>query len=49
MTTANDVVNGVVFYLFLLIPFSYFLERLIFGHSLLTKQLGAAIGIFESA
>lgn len=46
MGTANDVVNGVVFYLFLLIPFSYFLERLLFGHSLLTKQLGTAIGIF---
>lgn len=46
MGTANDVVNGVVFYLFLLIPFSYFLERLLFGHSLLTKQLSAAIGIF---
>lgn len=46
MGTANDVVNGVVFYLFLLIPFSYFLERLIFGHSLLTKQLGASVGIF---
>ncbi len=46
MGTANDVVNGVVFYLFLLIPFSYFLERLMFGHSLLTKQLGAGVGIF---
>ena len=46
MGTANDVVNGVVFYLFLLIPFSYFLERLFFGHALLTKQLGAGVGIF---
>ena len=46
MGTANDVVNGVVFYLFLLIPFSYFLERLLFGFSLLTKQLGAGVGIF---
>lgn len=44
--TTNDVVNGVVFYLFLLIPFAYFLERLIFGHQLLSKQLGAAVGIF---
>ena len=46
MGTANDVVNGVVFYLFLLIPFSYFMERLLFGHSLLTKQLMAGVGIF---
>lgn len=46
MTTANDVVNGVVFYLFLLIPFSYFLERLFFGNQLLIKQLSYSIGIF---
>jgi cell division protein FtsX len=46
MTTANDVVNGVVFYLFLLIPFSYFLERLLVGSQLLTKQLMWAIGFF---
>jgi len=46
MATANDVVNGVVFYLFLLIPFSFFIERLAFGHQLLTKQLATSIGIF---
>ncbi|RYG36158.1 FtsX-like permease family protein, partial [bacterium] len=45
-TTANDVVNGVVFYLFLLIPFSYFLERLTFGHQLLTKQLMTGVMYF---
>jgi hypothetical protein len=44
--TANDVVNGVVFYLFLLIPFSYFLERLLFAFRSLSKQLGASAGIF---
>lgn len=44
--TANDVVNGVVFYLFLLIPFSYFMERIIKGNQLMTKQLGWSIGIF---
>jgi cell division protein FtsX len=44
--TANDVVNGVVFYLFLLLPFSYFMERLIFANRLLTKQLGAVVAIF---
>ncbi len=46
MTTANDVVNGVVFYLFLLVPFSYFLERLLVGNQLLTKQLLWAVGFF---
>ena len=49
MTTANDVVNGVVFYLFLLIPFSFFVERLFVGHQLLTKQLGWSVGIFIGA
>jgi hypothetical protein len=44
--TANDVVNGVVFYLFLIIPFSYFLERLLFGSRSLTAQLVGASGIF---
>ena len=44
--TANDVVQGVIFYLFLLIPFAYFLERLMFGYSDLKRQLLAAFGIF---
>lgn len=44
--TANDVVQGVIFYLFLLIPFAYFTERLFFGYSDLKRQLGAAFGIF---
>jgi len=44
--TANDVVQGVIFYLFLLIPFAYFLERLLFGFSDLKRQLSAAGGIF---
>jgi cell division protein FtsX len=49
MSTANDVVNGVVFYLFLLIPFSYFVERLFFGNQLLIKQLGTSVVIFVGA
>ncbi len=44
--TANDVVNGVVFYLFLLMPFSYFLERLLVGSQNMTKQLGWSGGFF---
>ncbi|AIE85190.1 FtsX-like permease family protein [Fimbriimonas ginsengisoli] len=48
-STSNDVVNGVIFYLFLLIPFSYFMERLLVGHQLLMKQLGWSVGIFVGA
>ncbi|MBC8064877.1 MAG: FtsX-like permease family protein [Chlorobia bacterium] len=44
--TTGDVVNGVIFYLFLIVPFSYFIERLFFAHRSLTKQLGTAIAIF---
>ena len=44
--TANDVVKGVIFYLFLLIPFSYFMERLLFSRADLKSQVGYAGGIF---
>lgn len=46
LATANDVVQGVIFYLFLLIPFAYFLERLLFAKSNLRTQLGYAFVIF---
>jgi len=44
--TANDVIKGVVFYLFLLIPFAFFLERLLVGSSDLRGQLAWSFGIF---
>ncbi len=44
--TANDVVQGVIFYLFLLIPFAYFIERLFFSYSDLKRQLTAVFAIF---
>ncbi|HUV04412.1 MAG TPA: FtsX-like permease family protein [Armatimonadota bacterium] len=44
--TAKDVVNGVLFYLALLLPFAYFCERLFFGYSDLKRQLVAAFAIF---
>ncbi len=44
--TAVDVVEGVLFYLALLIPFAYFMERLIFGSYDLKRQLGWASLIF---
>ena len=45
-STTNDVVNGVLFYLLLLIPFSYFLERLTVASRSLARQLVWALGIF---
>ena len=48
--TQKDVVDGVIFYLALMIPFAYFAERLFFGYSDLKRQLLAVglifIGIF---
>lgn len=44
--TANDVVNGVIFYLALLMPFAYFMERLLFGAPNLKSQLMYATLIF---
>ena len=43
---ATDVVQGVLFYLALLMPFAYFCERLLFGFFDLKRQLGAAGLIF---
>ncbi len=44
--TQQDVVNGVIFYLALMIPFAYFGERLLFGFSDLKRQLLGVFGIF---
>lgn len=44
--TATDVVQGVLFYLALLLPFAYFMERLLFGFFDLKRQLGMASLIF---
>ncbi len=37
--TGNDVVSGVMFYLALLIPFAYFIERLLFASPSVNKQI----------
>lgn len=44
--TAVDVVQGVLFYLALLMPFAYFMERLLFGSYDLKRQLAWAALIF---
>ncbi|MCZ7645760.1 MAG: FtsX-like permease family protein [Planctomycetota bacterium] len=44
--TANDSVMGVVFYLFLLLPFCFFIERLTFAFPKIEHQIGAFFSIF---
>ncbi len=44
--TASDVVQGVLFYLALMMPFAYFMERLLFGFFDLKRQLLTAGMIF---
>lgn len=44
--TAKDVVNGVLFYLALLLPFAYFCERLFFAFPDLKRQIIGVFGIF---
>ena len=46
MGTSRDVVYGVVFYLLLVLPFCYFMERLLFGFGEIGKRIAATVGIF---
>ena len=44
--TANDAIKGVVFYLLMLVPFSYCLERLLLRSVRLERQLLGFFGVF---
>ncbi|MFH1823787.1 MAG: FtsX-like permease family protein [Candidatus Firestonebacteria bacterium] len=44
--TANDVIKGILFYLVLVIPFVFFLERLVFNFADIRKQVSAIFLIF---
>lgn len=44
--TANDVMQGAIFLLLVLVPFAFVLERLLFASPHIYKQLGAIIGAF---
>ena len=44
--TANDTVNGIVFYFILLLPFSFFAERLLFGFADIRSQVAGFSGVF---
>ena len=47
--TTVDVLVGVIFYLFLLVPFAYFGERLLFGCVGVNRQIAGFAGIFFTA
>jgi len=44
--TGNDVIKGVMFYLAILMPFAFFMERLLFHFPNIHKQVGATFIIF---
>ena len=44
--TERDAVVGVLFYLFLVMPFAIFVERLVFGFPDIRMQLAGVVGIF---
>ena len=46
--TTDDVVKGVLFYLALMLPFSFFLERLVFAFPNLKLQIMGTVGIFAA-
>ena len=46
--TQRDAVIGVVFYLFLVIPFAIFVERLLFGFADIRWQITGVVGIFAA-
>src|SRR5205085_178944 len=45
----SDILNGLIFYLALLLPFAYFTERLVLASSSLAKQLLGSAAIFVMA
>ncbi|MBM3265602.1 MAG: M28 family peptidase, partial [candidate division Zixibacteria bacterium] len=48
-STANDLMKGVIFYMFLILPFSYFVERLLFGFVAISRRIAAVTAIFLSS
>jgi len=45
--TANDVIQGAIFLLLMLVPFSFVMERLLFASPNIYKQIGAVVGTFS--
>ncbi len=44
--TSQDVLKGIIFYLALLLPFAYFMERILFGFSDVPKQIMGTSAVF---
>jgi len=44
--TSQDVLKGIIFYLALLLPFAYFMERMLFGFSDVRKQIVGTSFVF---
>ena len=45
-SAADDAIKGVIFYLFLLLPFSFFAERLLFGFPKIVHRIFGTSGVF---
>ena len=45
-SAADDAITGVIFYLFLLLPFSFFAERLLFGFPKIVHRIFGTAGVF---
>ena len=46
LSSANDTVKGIIFYFALLIPFSFFMERLLFGFPDIRYRIAGFSGVF---
>jgi hypothetical protein len=46
LSTMNDVIKGVLFYLALMLPFAFFVERLVFAFPNLRTQIFGVVSIF---
>ncbi|NOY83043.1 MAG: hypothetical protein GXP31_18750 [Kiritimatiellaeota bacterium] len=49
LSTTNNMIRGVLFYLLLLLPFSYCLERLLFASGTIRRRLIGMISIFAAS
>jgi len=45
-SAADDAIKGIVFYLFLLLPFAFFAERLLFSFPKILHRILGAVGVF---
>ncbi len=48
LSTMNDVVKGVLFYMALMLPFAFFVERLVFAFPNLRIQIIGFVGVFAA-